>query len=76
MIKEVIKEDKELPEGVSIYTRDELVALLAHLDDETEWETINDFWQAWSPRLNHRIHRLIVTALAGMPKEISDDQEV
>ena len=49
------------------YTRDELVTLLAHLDDETEWETIDDFWQAWSPRLNHRIRRLIATALAKMP---------
>jgi hypothetical protein len=51
-----------------LYTHDELVELLKHLDDETDWETINDFWQAWSPRLkNHRIRRLIVTALAEGP---------
>jgi hypothetical protein len=49
------------------YTRDELVAMLTHLDDETEWETVNAFWEVWSPRLNQRIRRLIATALAGMP---------
>jgi hypothetical protein len=48
------------------HTRDELVALLTHLDDGTEWRNVEDFWETWSPRLkNHRIRRLIATALAG-----------
>lgn len=42
---------------------DELVELEKHLDDETEWVTIDEFWQAWSPRLNNRIRSLLTVAL-------------
>ena len=37
-----------------------LDTLLLHLDDETEWQTIDEFWSAWSPRLNDRIKQLIL----------------
>lgn len=43
----------------------ELDDLEKHLDDETEWETQNDFYDVWSPRLNDRIRRLIATSRVG-----------
>lgn len=37
-----------------------LDTLLLHLDDESEWQTIDEFWETWSPRLNDRIRQLIL----------------
>jgi len=41
------------------YTVEELDSLQKRLDDLSEWETIDGFWEAWSPRMNHKIITLI-----------------
>jgi hypothetical protein len=51
-------------EGVApteILTQQELDDLERHLDDETEWETVNEFWNVWGPRVSDRLQRLIAT---------------
>jgi len=51
--------------STKILTRQELDDLERHLDDETEWETANEFWDVWSPRISDRLRRLIATARTG-----------
>ena len=52
------------------YSLDELKELEAHLDDESEWENMEEFWEAWGPRINDRIKRLIITAKLAHEKSI------
>jgi hypothetical protein len=47
---------------VDVLTREAVDDLERHLDDETEWQTQDEFYAAWSPRLNNRIQRLLTTA--------------
>jgi hypothetical protein len=49
-------------EGAGTLTQQEVDDLTRHLDDETEWQTQNEFYDAWSPRLNNRLQRLLKTA--------------
>lgn len=48
-----------------ILTHQELDDLERHLDDETQWETVNEFWDVWGPRVSDRLRRLIATARTG-----------
>jgi hypothetical protein len=49
-------------EAAGVLTRQEIDALECHLDDGTEWQTQNEFYDAWSPRLSNRLHKLLTTA--------------
>ena len=41
--------------GLRPFSEAELDELEQHLDDETEWDNMDGFWEAWAPRLNDRI---------------------
>jgi hypothetical protein len=45
-----------------VFSRQEVDDLERHLDDGTEWQTQNEFYDAWSPRLSNRLQRLLTTA--------------
>ena len=45
-----------------VLTRQEIDDLARHLDDNTEWQTQSEFYEAWSPRSNNRLQRLLSTA--------------
>lgn len=58
-------------------TLDELQATLDHLDDETAWQTTNEFWDVWSPRLNDKIKTLLAIAIGAhrqrsLPPELGE----
>lgn len=51
---------------IELLTRHALHDLEQHLDDGTEWSTIEEFWSTWGPRATDRLRRLIATAAANI----------
>lgn len=45
-----------------VFSRLEVEELRLHLDDETEWTTVYEFYDAWSPRVGNRLQRLLRTS--------------
>lgn len=53
---------------IGIYSIDELVLLSRMLDNSSEWQTSDEFYELWNPRTGYnrdRIRKLILTALRG-----------
>ena len=56
------------------FTAAELDEIEKHLDDESEWQNIDEFWGAWGPRINNRLARLIATAKNRVSKETKENR--
>lgn len=45
------------------YTQAQLEGLLHNLDNGSEWETVDEFWWVWGPRVSPRIATILRTAI-------------